>query len=173
MDSWIKQAITGFLLFLICCCIFRQKRYWRELTTNKPSGTLRAGYALAVFTVGTALVASLCWQTESMWQLFLSILLMTLVFCVKITFSPAVIALSLAVCTFQFYTNSSFPFFEVWTGFIGVLTWRLPEEVRVAYACLSFTWALIALLFGGAPPEAADGTLAADNVTDTIANLHA
>ena len=173
MDTWTKQLAIGFLLFLICCCCFRQRRYWRELTQNRPTGTLKAGYGLAIITVILSLIGSALFNTPSAWQMFLSILLMTLIFCVKITFSPSVIALTLAVCTFQFYTSNSFPLFEVWTGFISVLTWRLPEEVRIAYACLSFTWALFALLFGGASPESVDGTLAADHVGDSLANLHA
>lgn len=97
---------------------------------------------------------------------------MTLVFCVKITFSPTIIAVTLAICTYQLNVNNEFPLLEVWSAIISVATWRLPEEVRMAYACISFAWVMITLLSGPAAAPAI-GDTPADELADSITSLHA
>lgn len=104
--------------------------------------------------------------------MFMSILTMSLIFSLKITFSPAMIGITLAICTFQLHTQGSFPFFEVWTAFVRILTWRLPEEVRVGYATISFAWVCLIVLFGGA--SATDSTpsqTALEGVGDSLSSL--
>lgn len=152
MTDYIKLAATGLIMILIFACCKRQRRYWREMQTSRPTGSLKAGYALAIATVCVSLPIAFYSNTQAGWQLFVSILLMTVVFCVKITFSPAVIAAVLGICTFQLYTYDRFPFFEVWGAAVSVIAWRLPEEIRVVYTTLSFIWAMT-ILIGGSAPE--------------------
>jgi hypothetical protein len=171
MEFYLKPIITGFLLILICCCFVRQRRYWRELNESRPSGSIRAGYRLAIFSVVVSLVVAVLFRGDTTWQIFIGILIMALVFCVKITFSPSIIALTLAVCTYQLNVNNEFPLLEVWSAIISVATWRLPEEVRVAYACVSFMWVMVTLLSSG-PTEPVPGDTAVDGLADTITSLH-
>lgn len=172
MDIIFRNIIICFLVVLILCCVRRQRRYWRELSTNRPSGSVRAGYTLSVVCVFISLAVAAYVNTPAMWQLFGSILIMGLVFCVKVTFSPSVLAFTLAVCTYQFYTANEFPLWTVWTSFIGVLTWRLPEEVRVAYASLSFLWILISVALPSRAADLSPHDQAAD-VLDSISSYHA
>jgi hypothetical protein len=130
------------------------------MQTSRPTGSLKAGYILAIATVFLSLPIALYSNTHTSWQLFMSVLLMTVVFCVKITFSPTVIAAVLAVCAFQLHAYDRFPFFEVWGAAVSVIAWRLPEEVRTVYTTLTFIWAMTILLGGGAPQE--DGPTALD-----------
>jgi hypothetical protein len=130
------------------------------MQTSRPTGSLKAGYALAIATVFLSLPIALYSNTPASWQLFISVLLMTVVFCVKITFSPAVIAAVLGVCAFQLHAYDRFPFFEVWGAAVSVIAWRLPEEVRTVYTTLTFLWAMTILLGGGAPQG--DGSTALD-----------
>jgi hypothetical protein len=82
------------------------------------------------------------------------------------------VAITLAICTFRFQTHGDLPIFEVWTGFVRILTWRLPEEVRVVYATISFTWVCVILLFGGTTPVNSETTEAAmDGIADPFASL--
>ena len=97
---------------------------------------------------------------------------MALVFCVKITFSPAVIGITLALCTYQLNVHNEFPLLEVWATVIRVATWRLPEEVRVVYACVSFVWILTTLLSSSVTETGAGDTVAND-LTDSITSMHA
>lgn len=151
MSDILKIATTLFILVLMFACFKRQKRYWREMQESRPTGSLKAGYKLAILTVGLSLIAAVYSNTPAGWEVFITILLMTVVFCVKITFSPAVIALVLGICTYQLYVHDSFPFFEVWGAAISVIAWRLPEEFRIFYTTLSFIWVMIIILSGGNP----------------------
>ena len=160
MTDYVKVAATVLILILIFACCKRQRRYWREMQTSRPTGSLKAGYALAIATVFLSLPIALYSNTQTSWQLFISILLMTVVFCVKITFSPAVIATVLAVCAFQLHAHDRFPFFEVWGAAVSVIAWRRPEEVRTVYTTLTFLWAMTILLGGGS--HQGDGSTALD-----------
>jgi hypothetical protein len=160
MTDYLKVAATGLIIILVFACCKRQRRYWREMQTSRPTGSLKAGYALAIATVFLSLPIALYSNTPASWQLFISVLLMTVVFCVKITFSPAVIAAVLGVCAFQLHAYDRFPFFEVWGAAVSVIAWRLPEEVRTVYTTLTFLWAMTILLGGGAPQG--DGSTALD-----------
>ena len=172
MEVYFKPIISAFLLILICCCFVRQRRYWRELNESRPSGSLRAGYRLSIFSIFISLIVAVCFQNDATWQIFIGILIMALVFCVKITFSPSIIALTLAICTYQLNVNDEFPILEIWSAIISVATWRLPEEVRVAYACVSFAWVLVTLL-SSPTTEALAVDSQADAVADSITSLSA
>jgi len=160
MTNVLKIAVTAFILLLVFACCKRQRRYWREMQTSRPTGSLKAGYALAIATVFISLPLAMYSNTETGWQLFISILLMTVVFCVKITFSPAVIAAVLGICVYQLHVHDRFPFFEIWGAAVSVIAWRLPEEVRIVYTSLTFIWAMTILISGGAsegePPTTLD-----------------
>ncbi len=172
MHDWLRYAITGCLLLLICFCVIRQRRYWREIKQNRPSGSVKCGYALACISISLALAGALFFNTEESWKIFMSILTMSLIFSLKITFSPAMIAITLAVCTLQFQTHGDFPLLEVWTAFIRILTWRLPEEIRVVYATISFAWACLVLLIGGATaPSSESNQMAMDGIPDPLSSF--
>ncbi len=168
MHDYIKIAAAGFLLILMFACFKRQRRYWREMHTSRPTGSLKAGYQLAIATVFISLPLALYSNTPTGWELFISVLLMTVVFCVKITFSPAVIATVLGVCTYQMVVNDRFPFFEVWGAAVSVIAWRLPEEFRVVYITMTFLWSMV-ILVGGATSEV--DTSSAEDVTDAATLL--
>lgn len=172
MEVYFKLIASAFLLILILCCCVRQRRYWRELNESRPSGSLRAGYRLAILTILVSFLVAICFRTDATWQIFIGILIMALVFCVKITFSPSIIALTLAICTYQLHVSDEFPLLEIWTAIISIATWRLPEEVRVVYSCVSFVWVLVTLLSSSATETLAIDT-PADAVTDSITSLHA
>jgi hypothetical protein len=53
------------------------------------------------------------------------------------------------------YQHDEFPIVEVWLSFTRILTWRLPEDVRAAYACVSFFWILISTLAASQPEASA------------------
>lgn len=167
MNEYLKIFITGLILILLIACAKRQRRYWREMCENRPTGSLRAGYTLAIITIFLSLSAALYSNSTTGWEVFIGILLMTLIFCVKITFSPAVIALVLGICTYQLHTSDNFPFFEVWGAAVSVLAWRLPEEFRIFYTTLSFLWVMVVLLSGGNPE-----VTSADDVADVTTVLH-
>lgn len=172
MDFYMKMVASVGVLILIMCCVMRQRRYWRELQESRPSGSIKAGYQLATAAIVGTLVFALISNTDSSWQLFIGVLLVALAFCVKITFSPTVIALTLAVCIVQLHTTDEFPLLTVWGGFISALTWRLPEEFRIFYAYISFLWIFVATV-SGSHPEAAGAELPMDGVADTLSSLHA
>lgn len=172
MDYYIKMVASVGVLILIMCCVMRQRRYWRELQESRPSGSIRAGYRLAIASIFGTLVFALISNTDASWELFIGILLVALAFCVKITFSPTVLALTLAVCIVQLHTTDEFPLLTVWCGLINVLTWRLPEEFRIAYACVSFLWIFVATVTA-AGSETSDADIAVDGVADTLSSLHA
>jgi hypothetical protein len=111
--------------------------------------------------IGVALGAAIFYDSPQMWELFLGVVMTSALFCVKITFSPAVIGAALAISTAQLYLDGSFPFLEVWAAFVRVVTWRLPEEFRVAYATVSFGWTLVTLV-------AASGASPADSESPVI-----
>lgn len=172
MDYYFKMVASVGVLILIMCCVMRQKRYWRELQESRPSGSIRAGYRLAIASIIGTLLFALISNTETSWELFIGVLLMALAFCVKITFSPTVIAMTLAVCIVQLHTTDEFPLLTVWGGFISVLTWRLPEEFRIFYAYLSFIWVFYATV-SFSSPEAVGAEVPVDGVTDTLSAFHA
>jgi hypothetical protein len=165
MSDYLKIIAVFFIAILIAFCIKRQRRYWREMHTGKPTGSLKAGYKLAIATVFIAFPLAAISNTTTGWELFISVLLMTVVFCVKITFSPAVIGLVLGICGFQLYFNDRFPFFEVWGSAASVIAWRLPEEFRVVYTALTFLWAM-AILIGGGAASSSSSTSAAADISD-------
>ncbi len=121
------------------------------MSTSRPTGALKVGYALAIITVCVSLPLALYANTRESWELFVSVLLMTVIFCAKITFSPAVIAGVLGICAYQLYVHDSFPFFEVWGAAVSVVAWKLPEQVRGLYNTVTFIWALTILLSSGSP----------------------
>jgi hypothetical protein len=155
MEDLLKHSVGILVLCLILCCIMRQRRYWRELRENRPSGSLRVAYTVSVATILLTLASAAVLQAEWMREIVPSILLLALVFCVKITFSPSVVAFTLAVCTYRMYQHDEFPIVEVWLSFTRILTWRLPEDVRAAYACVSFFWILISTLAASQPEASA------------------
>lgn len=151
MNEYVKLALAGLIIILMFCCFKKQRRYWREMSTSRPTGSLKAGYALAIITVFISLPLALYVNTREGWELFVSVLLMTVVFCAKITFSPAVIAGVLGICAYQLYVHDRFPFFEVWGAAVSIVAWKLPEQVRGFYNTVTFIWALTILLSSGSP----------------------
>lgn len=172
MNEITRNIITLVVAVLILLCFKRQRRYWREMQTSRLSGSLRVGYTLAIFTMGVATPLALFYNTEEMWALYLSVLLMTVAFCAKITFSPAMIALTLGMSVYQLHTDGGFPFWEAWCSVVSILTWRLPEDIRAAYATLSFIWVMLSLMSGPSittPEESASSV----GVDELISSLHA
>jgi len=165
MIEYLKIVAAGFLFILMYACFKRQRRYWREMQTSRPTGSLKAGYQLAIATVLISLPLAIYSNTPTGWELFISVLLMTVVFCVKITCSPAVIATVLGICTYQMFVNDRFPFFEVWGAAVAVIAWRLPEELRVVYTTMTFLWAMV-ILVGGATSESDSSTVGDGTVGD-------
>jgi hypothetical protein len=107
------------------------------------------GYSLAVISVFLAFVYTLQTSDEGAWQLFVGFLTMVIFFCLKITFSPGVLALILGFCTFTLVQHDEFRFFEVWSAFTSIVTWRFSEKIRAGYTALSFVWVIFAFLFPG------------------------
>jgi hypothetical protein len=166
MTEYLKLATVVFIAFLMFACFKRQRRYWREIHTSKPTGSLKAGYKLAIATVLISLPLAAYSNTPEGWQLFISVLLVTVVFCVKITLSPAVIATVLGMCAYQLYVYDRFPFFEIWGSALSVFAWKLPEEARALYTSITFLWALAVLVSGGGSvAEATNAAEAADLAT--------
>jgi hypothetical protein len=93
---------------------------------------------------------------------------MTVVFCVKITFSPAVIASVLAISLVHLHVDGTFPFFEIWSAAATVIAWRLPEEIRVVYATLTFVWAMTILIGGRSADAEAASSLDVVEATDVV-----
>lgn len=170
MNEYLKLAITGGMILLICLCISRQRRYWRELQESRPTGSLKAGYRICIATVVLSLGIFLFAEADTAQDLYVSILLMALIFCVKLTFSPTVVGLTLAICTFQFYQSEEFPLFEVWGSIANVFAWRLPDGLRMTYTYLSFVWVLLVLLTKSAP-TAVEAPV--DELSDSVSALQA
>lgn len=167
MNEYVKLALAGLILILMFCCFKKQRRYWREMSTSRPTGALKAGYALAIITVGVSLPLALYANTRESWELFVSVLLMTVIFCAKITFSPAVIAGVLGICAYQLCVHERFPFLEVWGAAVSVIAWQLPEEVRGLYNTVTFIWALVILISGGSLEASSEGdTSTAEDLID-------
>jgi hypothetical protein len=166
MTEYLKIPVLMFIGLLLIACAKRQRRYWREMTNNRPTGSLKAGYLLAIVTIFVALAIAAVINSPVGWEVFLGILLMTLVFCVKITFSPSVVALVLIACAYQFYVYDRLPIFEIWGGAVSVLAWRLPEQFRVIYTTISFAWVLVVFLGGGNPEIGSADDIA--NVSDEL-----
>lgn len=167
MSEYSKLALAGFILILMFACFKKQGRYWREMSTSRPTGALKAGYVVAIATVLLSLPFAIYSNTPEGWELFISILLMTVVFCAKITFSPAAIAIVLGICTFQLFVQDRFPFFEVWGASVSVIAWKLPEQVRAFYSTLTFVWALCILVSG----SASGGETSAADIVDVTTIL--
>jgi hypothetical protein len=166
MTEYLKIPVLMFIGLLLIACAKRQRRYWREMTNNRPTGSLKAGYLLAIVTIFVALAIAAVINSPVGWEVFLGILLMTLVFCVKITFSPSVVALVLIACAYQFYVYDRLPIFEILGGAVSVLAWRLPEQFRVIYTTISFAWVLVVFLGGGNPEIGSADDIA--NVSDEL-----
>lgn len=147
MENALRFVVFGFLVFLTFLCARRQRRYWKEIMESRLSSSLKAGYSIATLSIAGALVVALVVNTPAMWSNFVTVVAISFMFCLKITFSPAVIAGTIALSSLQLFINDSFPFLEIWGSFISILTWRLPEEVRACYAYFSFAWILLVLLF--------------------------
>jgi hypothetical protein len=169
MNEYVKLAITGGMLILIFLCISRQRRYWRELQESRPTGSLKAGYRICIATIVLSLSLFLFTEADTAQEIYVSILLMALIFCVKLTFSPTVVGLTLTICTFQFYTTDEFPLFEVWGAIANVFAWRLPDGLRMTYTYLSFVWVLLVLLTKSAPTAVA---VPVEDIGDSISALH-
>jgi len=157
MNEYLKLAFTGLIIGMIVLCIRRQLRYWRELTQNRPSGSVRAGYSIAFISIACSLVTAVYYNTPGMWNVFISVVMVAFLFCLKITFSPAAIGLTLAVCVVQLHRADNFPVMEVWAALLSIITWRLPEGVRACYAYFSFVWVLLVLLFPSQPAAVESG----------------
>ena len=142
----LRLATIGLLLFLIVCCAIRQRRYWRELQGNRPSTSLRFGYRLAIASAAIAFTFAAYSNTPEMWKLFGSIVLMLTFFCLKISFSPSILAAVLIVGLVRFEATGALALVDVWIGVSSALMWRFPEEVRVVYATISFIWVMCAFL---------------------------
>ena len=160
MTEYLKLTTIGFIIILMFACFKRQRRYWTEMQTSRPTGSLKAGYKLAIATIVVSLPMAAYSNTPEGWELFISVLFMTVVFCVKITFSPAVIAAVLGVCACQLYAYDRFPFFEIWGAALSVFAWKLPEEARALYTSMTFLWALMILIGGNS--SAAEASTATD-----------
>jgi hypothetical protein len=152
MNEYLKYALTGFIFILIFCCFKKQRRYWREMTLSRPTGSLKAGYAVAITTVFVSLPLACYANTREGWEIFVSVLLLTVVFCAKITFSPTVVGVILGICLYQLHAHDRFPFCEVWSAIATVFAWKLPEQVRAFYNVVTFVWALVILLGGTSTP---------------------
>lgn len=161
-----RYGMFFFVITLIWMCARRQRRYWRELTTNRLSGSVKAGYTISTIIMGGALGLALVCNTPEMWANFVTVVTLGFMFCLKITFSPAVMAATLGICAVQLFLNQTFPIVEVWATFISIITWRLPEEVRAYYAYLSFVWIVIVALFPSSPTTAVAADTAG-GLTDT------
>ncbi len=172
MNEIVRNIITFVVIVLILLCFKRQRRYWREMQTSRLSGSLRVGYSLAIFTMGVATPLAFFFNNEQMWALYISVLLMTVAFCAKITFSPTMIALTLATSLYQLHMDGGFPFWEVWCSLVSVLTWRLPEDIRAAYATLSFVWVMLSL-FSGPAASTTEDAVSHVGVDELISSLHA
>jgi hypothetical protein len=171
MNEIVRNIITCLVVLLILLCCKRQRRYWREMQTSRLSGSLKVGYSLAIFAMGVMTPLALFYNNEQMWTVFLSVLLMTVVFCAKITFSPSIIAMTLGMSLYQLHTDGGFPFWEIWSSLVSVLTWRLPEDIRAAYATLSFVWVMLSLVSGPAV-SATEDSAPVTGVDELISSLH-
>jgi hypothetical protein len=173
MNDTATIAVVCFLTVIIACCVRRQRRYWRELRANKPSGTLRWGYRLAALSILGALSIAMIVDSPGAWETFRGVVMLAIIFCVKITFSPAAIGLTLAACAVELLRSGAFPLFAVWTSLARVLTWRLPEEFRIVYGCVSLLWGIIILIGWGTAAEfpGADSASEGEEMVDSIASL--
>lgn len=166
MHEFFRYGVTTLLTFLIVCCLVRQRRYWREIHSNRPSGTLKAGYVISALTIfGAVVYAAVVGIAESK-TVLMGVVPMAMLFALKITFSPVILAVILGICTFQFNANGSFPLIELWKGVTTVVTWRFPEYVRVTYAFLTFLWMIVAFFSMGSSVESLEDGLdaAAENL---------
>jgi hypothetical protein len=164
MENAVRFAVLGFLVFLTILCARRQRRYWREIMESRLSSSLKAGYSIATISIAATLALAVVTNTPTMWNNFVTVVAISFMFCLKITFSPAVIAATIALSSLQLFINDTFPFLEIWTAFISILTWRLPEEVRACYAYFSFAWILLVLLF----PSSAELDDSLENVEEIV-----
>lgn len=142
----LHRSVTGLLLFLICCCIIRQRRYWRELQSNRPSSSVRVGFKLATAAAIMGAVIAAIVNTPEGWKVFGAVVLMLCFFCVKISFSPAILALTLALMTLNHEMTGAIHFMDVWMAVATAVMWRFPEEVRAVYATISFIWVLASFM---------------------------
>lgn len=170
MDIFVKNAVTVVLLCLMLYCAFRQRKYWKALQGNRPQPSVKIGYQLGVLTSIIALAVALYVNTPTCWQLFASIIAMVAFFCLKITFAPTALAVTLAISAIHLQVSNELLLVEVWLGIANALAWCLPEEVRALYAGLSFAWIMVAFL-AGPQTEAVGEPSSVDNIADTIGSL--
>jgi len=159
------------IVFLMTCCALRQRRYWRELHQNRPSRSLRVGYALAVLASLGGFAFALYANTPESWQLFTSLLMVVVFFCLKISFSPAILAATLAICLANLHFNDTVSLVDVWIGVTSVVTWRFPEEIRAIYAALSFLWVIVAFLSPASAVAEAPAEASAEGIEETVTGL--
>lgn len=146
MDYVLHRSITVILLFLICCCIVRQRRYWRELQSNSPSTSVRIGYKLATTSAFLGLAVTFWVNTPEAWKIYGAVVLMLSFFCLKISFSPSILAFTLLLTLLRHEATGSVEFIDVWVGVASAVMWRFPEDVRAVYATISFIWVFSSFL---------------------------
>lgn len=168
MNYFGNVIIVSLLAVLILCCVKRQRRYWLELQESRPSGSLRWGYRIAIVSILGTFSLAVISDSPSAWQTFLGVASVALIFCVKITFSPIAIALTLVACSIELLENGSFPLLTVWTSLTRIITWRLPEEFRIVYSCVSLLWTIMVFVNTGGGGSAAEKE---DSTMDSLAGL--
>lgn len=135
----LKRFVILGLLILICCCIMRQKRYLMEIASNAPSASIKAAYKVSA-------LLTVFWFFIPTEIDFINCLLIVCFFCIKVTISPTLIAMTLFISTVEFYQYGNFPFYEVWISITSMFMWSLPEEIRSTFTALSLIWSSIHLI---------------------------
>lgn len=167
MDIFLHRAVTALLLFLICCCVVRQRRYWRELQSNRPSSSVRVGYKLATTSAFIGLAVAFGVNSAEGWKIFGAVVLMLSFFCLKISFSPTIVAVTIAIMLVQHELTGSIDFINVWLGVASAVMWRFPEDVRAVYAAISFLWVLASFL-RTTEAASAESPMDLDPIADTL-----
>lgn len=170
MDIIQHRAVTFVLLFLICCCIVRQRRYWRELQSNRPSTSVRIGYKLATASAIIGLAVAFGVNSAEGWKIYGAVVLMLSFFCVKISFSPAILAVTIGIVLVQHELTGSVNFIDVWLGVASAVMWRFPEDVRAVYAAISFLW-VISTFLRATDAAAAETPGDLDPISDAISTF--
>jgi len=135
----LNYLIIFSLLILISCCIIRQKRYLIEIALNTPSASIKTAYKVSV-----PLVAA--WFFIPTEVDFFGCLTIVCMLCIKATISPTLIAITLFFSLWQFCECGDFAFYKIWSSIVGILLWRLPEEVRTTLTAVSLIWSFILAL---------------------------
>ncbi len=146
MDYFLHRSVSVILIFLICCCVVRQRRYWRELQSNRPSTSVRIGYKLATTSAILGLAVTFWLNNPEAWKIYGAVILMLSFFCIKISFSPTILAFTLLLTLLRHESTGSVELIDVWVGVASAVMWRFPEDVRAVYATISFIWVLSSFL---------------------------